>query len=65
MKLNMQQALYFAVCFKDFLPQTGHALAQSVEALHYKPERRGFDSGWESLQFVVDVIHPAALWPWG
>jgi hypothetical protein len=24
----------------------GHALAQSVEALRYKPEGRGFDSRW-------------------
>jgi hypothetical protein len=24
----------------------GHVMAQLVEALRYKPERRGFDSGW-------------------
>ena len=24
----------------------GHAVAQLVEALRYKPERRGFDSRW-------------------
>jgi len=65
MNLNMQKALYFAICFKDLLPQGGHAVAQSVEALHYKPEGRGFDSGWESLQFFIDIIQPAAQWLWG
>jgi hypothetical protein len=33
----------------------GHAVAQLVEALRYKPERRGFDSR------IVSV----ALWHWG
>ena len=35
----------------------GHAVAQLVEALRYKPEGRGFDSRW--------CHFPAALWPWG
>jgi hypothetical protein len=26
--------------------QYGQAMTQFVEALHYKPEGRGFDSGW-------------------
>jgi hypothetical protein len=30
------------------------AVAQLVEALHYKPEGRGFDSGWGSLEFFSD-----------
>jgi hypothetical protein len=41
----------------------GHAVAQLVEALRYKPEVRGFDS--VSLAFFINVNLPAALWPWG
>ena len=43
----------------------GHAVAQLVETLPYKPEGRGFDSRWRSLEFFIGVILPAALWPWG
>ena len=42
---------------------SGHAVAQLVEALRYKSERRGFDSRW-SLEILIDIILPAALWPW-
>ena len=43
----------------------GHAVAQLVEALRYKSEGRGFDSPLVSLEFFIDIILPAALWPLG
>ena len=41
----------------------GHAVAQLVEALRYKPKGRGFDSRWYNWSFFIDIIIPAALWP--
>jgi hypothetical protein len=41
----------------------GRAVAQSVEALRYKPEGLGFDSPMLSSEFFVDIIISAALQP--
>jgi hypothetical protein len=32
-----------------------------VEALHYKPEGRGFDFRWYHWIFFIDIILPVAL----
>ena len=46
----------------------GHAVAQLIEALRYKPEDRGFDSN-DVIDYVKDcvsdVILPIALCPQG
>jgi len=53
---DVATSLYFVV---------GHAVALSVEALRYKPEGRGFDFRRCLLEFFIDIILPATLWPWG
>ena len=35
---------------------SGHAVAQLVEALLYKSEGRGFDSRWCQWNFFIDII---------
>jgi hypothetical protein len=42
----------------------GHAVAQLVKTLRYKPQGRVFDSPIVSLEFLIDIL-PAALWPCG
>jgi hypothetical protein len=42
---------------------TGHAVAHLAEAQRYKPEGRGFLFLMVSLEFFIDIIFPAALWP--
>jgi hypothetical protein len=39
----------------------GHAVAQWVEAMRYKPEDRRFPMA--SMEFFIDTTLPASLWP--
>jgi len=39
-------------------------VANVGEALHYKPEGRGFDSRRCHWKFFIGIILPAALWSW-
>jgi len=41
-----------------------HTAAQLVEALRSKPGRSRVQFPIVSLEFFIDVILPAALWPW-
>jgi hypothetical protein len=50
--------IYVCVHYREDL---GHAVAQLVEVLRYKPEGRGFNS----LEFFIDITPPAAVRPWG
>jgi len=43
----------------------GHVVAQLIEAPRYKPEGRGVRYLMEPVGFFIDLILPAAQWPWG
>jgi hypothetical protein len=47
---------------KPYMYFGGETVAQLFETLRYKPEGREFDSRL-SLEFFIDIILPAALWP--
>ena len=40
-------------------------MAQLIEALRYESEGRGFGFPMLSLEFLIDIILAAALWPRG
>jgi len=39
--------------YNPYMLEYGHAVAQLVEALRYKPEGRGFDSRWCHWNFSL------------
>ena len=47
----------FSYCLSGIFKTTNHSLAdvvaQLVDALHYKPEGRGFDSQWSHWDFSL------------
>ena len=53
------------MCVYIYIYIWGHAVVQLVEALRYKSEGRGFDFPMVSLEFFINIILPAALWPMG
>jgi hypothetical protein len=46
---------------KTLYRNMGHAVAQLIEALRYKPEGRGFVFPLVSLEFFIYIILSAAL----
>jgi hypothetical protein len=46
-------SLLFTYCADDKKTQYGHAGAQLIEALRYKPEGRGFDSRYYHWNFLL------------
>jgi len=61
MTLEMCQTLFTLIIDVSL----GHAVAQFVEALRYKPEGRGFDSRCCYWKFFIDIILLAAMWSSG
>jgi hypothetical protein len=43
----------FFISLNTYIIVMGHAVAQLVEALRYKPERSGFDSQWCHWNFSL------------
>jgi len=61
-----QQCVYLRACiYRLYLYLVGYAVAQLVEALRYEPGRSRVRFPMMSLEFFIDIILPAVIWPWG
>jgi hypothetical protein len=49
----------------EYRGEGGHAVAQLVEALRYKPEKSRVQFPMVSLEIFIDITLPVTLWPWG
>jgi hypothetical protein len=49
----MNLYIYIYIYIYKYIKAEGHPVAQSVEALRYKPEGRGFDSRWCHWNFSL------------
>ena len=76
LRFSLQNAIYFIILpflvpvLFTFYIQVCQNLnvklrCQKAKALRYKPEGRGFEFPMVSLEFFIDIILPAVLWPWG
>ena len=49
----VREAFIYLFIYAELFMTWGHAVAQLVEALHYKPEGRGFDFRWCHWNFSL------------
>jgi hypothetical protein len=48
--------------YDGYILRLGHVVTQSVEALRYEHEVRGFDSRWSQWSIIfIDIALPVAL----